>query len=113
MTQSTAPAPDRQHSGRLFFFVWAWLFVLSACSWLVAYFDISGGPRETLLLVFMIAKAVLIVAVFMRFAWERMALVFAILAPLLALVGFISALNFEASYTRFERDHYLGGTTQP
>jgi len=99
---------DRQHSGKLFFIVWAWLFALSAFSWLVAWFAISGIPRWSLILIFMVAKAVLIVAVFMRLAWERLALVFAIVAPLVALVAFISALNFEAAYIHSQRETWQG-----
>jgi cytochrome c oxidase subunit IV len=110
---ATARDEDRQHSGRLFFIVWAWLFALSAFSWLVAYFQISGFPRWSLLLVFMVAKAVLIVAVFMRLAWERLALVVAIAAPLLVLVAFMSALTFEASYIHAERTQYLGDKPSP
>ncbi|PPQ34860.1 Cytochrome c oxidase subunit IV [Rhodoblastus acidophilus] len=118
MTQTTPdlaarPEQDPQHSGRLFFIVWAWLFGLSALSWLVAYFGISGIPRWSLITVFMIAKAVLIVAVFMRLAWERLALVFAIVAPLLALIAFISALNFESAYIHSQRSNYQGGPTSP
>jgi cytochrome c oxidase subunit IV len=109
MTHATA-AVDRRHSGRLFFVVWAWLFALSFFSWLVAYFGIAGIPRWSLILVFMVAKAVLIVAVFMRLAWERLALVFAVIVPLLALVAFISALNFEASYIHSQRENYQGVT---
>mgnify|MGYP002054040541 CR=1 FL=1 len=61
--------------------VWAWLFVLSACSYLVDYFGIHGYLRWSLILLFMILKAGLIVAVFMHMAWERLALSYAILLP--------------------------------
>jgi len=108
---TNVPAPETveaQHGGRLFLAVWVWLFVLSACSWLVAYFGVVGYPRWTLLLVFMLAKAVLIVTVFMRLAWERAALIFAIVAPLVALIGLISILNFEATYTFAERMQFFG-----
>ena len=97
----------------MFFIVWAWLFALSAFSWLVAYFGIVGFPRWSLILVFMVAKAALILAVFMRLAWERLALVFAIVAPLIALVAFMSALNFESAYIHAERTQYLGGKAAP
>ena len=43
--------------------VWGWLFVLSTCSYLVDYFGLHGGLRWSLILLFMVLKAGLIVAV--------------------------------------------------
>ena len=54
--------------------VWGWLFVLSTCSYLVDYFGLHGYLRWSLILLFMVLKAGLIVAVFMHMAWERLAL---------------------------------------
>ena len=61
--------------------VWGLLFVLSTCSYLVDYFGLVGYLRWSLILIFMVLKAGLIVAVFMHMAWERLALLYAILVP--------------------------------
>ena len=56
-------------------------------SYLVDYFHFQGLLRWGLILIFMMLKAGLIVAVFMHMAWERLALIYAILLPPLALAG--------------------------
>jgi cytochrome c oxidase subunit IV len=72
-------AETQAHPIRLYLLVWGWLFVLSACSYLVDYFHLTGLLRWSLILLFMLVKAGLIVAVFMHMAWERLALIYAIL----------------------------------
>ena len=74
-------AEGQQHPIKLYLVVWGWLFVLSACSYLVDYFGLQGYLRWSLILLFMMLKAGLIVAVFMHMAWERLALAYAILLP--------------------------------
>ena len=69
-------------SAEAYLVVWGWLFVLSTCSYLVDYFGLQGELRWTLILIFMMLKAGLIVAVFMHMGWERLALVYAILLPM-------------------------------
>ena len=64
----------QQHPIKLYLVIWGWLFVLSTCSYLVDYFGIHGYLRWSLILLFMIVKAGLIVAIFMHMAWERLAL---------------------------------------
>ena len=71
----------QQHPIKLYLVVWGWLFVLSTFSYLVDYFHLQGYLRWTLILLFMMLKAGLIVAVFMHMAWERLALIYAILLP--------------------------------
>src|SRR6478736_5315977 len=71
----------QEHPIKLYLVVWAWLFILSTCSYLVDYFGLQGYLRWSLILIFMILKAGLIVAVFMHMAWERLALAYAILVP--------------------------------
>ncbi|HEX7961885.1 MAG TPA: cytochrome C oxidase subunit IV family protein, partial [Terriglobales bacterium] len=79
------------------------LFVLSACSYLVDYFGVHGYLRWSLILLFMVLKAGLIVAVFMHMAWERLALSYAILLPPLALLVFVAIMVFESDYTLLTR----------
>ena len=69
----------QQHPIKLYLVVWGWLFILSACSYMVDYVGIQGYLRWTLILIFMVLKAGLIVAVFMHMAWERLALAYAIM----------------------------------
>src|SRR5438477_13110511 len=93
----------QQHPIKLYLVVWGWLFVLSTGSYLVDYFGLHGHLRWSLILLFMILKAGLIVAVFMHMAWERLALMYAILVtPVLVLV-FVGIMAFESDYTHLIR----------
>lgn len=103
MAQAAAHTDTQQHPIRLYLVVWAWLFILSACSYLVDYFGLVGYLRWSLILIFMMLKAGLIVAVFMHMAWERLALTYAILVPPLALLVFVGIMVFESNYTLFTR----------
>ena len=75
------------------------MFVLSTLSYLVDYFHFEGYLRWTLILLFMVMKAGLIVAVFMHMAWERLALICAILLPPLCLLVLVGLMAAEADYT--------------
>lgn len=98
----------QQHPIKLYLVVWGWLFVLSTCSYLVDYFGIEGFLRWFLILLFMIVKAGLIVAIFMHMAWERLALMYAILAPPGAVLLFVAIMAFESDYTHFTRVTFFG-----
>ena len=77
----------QQHPLGIYFKIWGWLFVLSAASYAVDYFQLEGMLRWSLILIFMTLKAGLIVAVFMHMLWERLALLYAItVPPILVLV---------------------------
>jgi cytochrome c oxidase subunit 4 len=97
--KNVAHKEGQQHPIKLYLVVWGWLFVLSTCSYLVDYFGIEGFLRWFLILLFMIVKAGLIVAVFMHMAWERWALMYAILVPPGAVLLFVAIMAFESSYT--------------
>jgi cytochrome c oxidase subunit IV len=103
--QAPAAAGDhtQQHPIKLYLVVWAWLFVLSTCSYMVDYFQIQGYLRWSLILLFMFLKAGLIIAVFMHMAWERLALIYAILLPPAVVLVFLAIMIFEANYTLFTR----------
>ena len=96
-------ATGQQHPIGLYLKVWALLFVLSTFSYLVDYFHFHGLLRWTLIVVFMLLKAGLIVAVFMHMAWERLALVCAILVPPLCLLVLVGLMAAEADYTFLTR----------
>jgi cytochrome c oxidase subunit IV len=98
----------QQHPIKLYLVIWGWLFVLSTCSYLVDYFGIHGYLRWSLILLFMVVKAGLIVAVFMHMAWERLALMYAVLVPPGAVLLFVAIMVFEADYTHFTRVAFFG-----
>jgi cytochrome c oxidase subunit IV len=101
----------QQHPLKVYFAVWILLFVLSAFSYMVDYFDIHGYLRWFLIILFMMLKAGFIVAIFMHMAWERLALVLAILMPPLAVLVFMAILAFEGDYTFFSRlIHFVTGS---
>jgi cytochrome c oxidase subunit 4 len=100
---SITHAEGQQHPIKLYLVVWGWLFVLSACSYLVDYFGLEGYLRWSLILLFMMLKAGLIVAVFMHMAWERLALGYAILLPPLLLLVFVAIMVLESDYTLLTR----------
>ena len=105
--KTPAPAPaaahGQQHPIWLYLVVWTALFILSACSYLVDYFDFHGYLRWFLIVLFMMMKASLIVAIFMHMAWERLALVIAILLPPLAVLVLMAMMAVEADYTNLSR----------
>jgi cytochrome c oxidase subunit 4 len=107
MTQATAHA-EVQHPIKLYLIVWGWLFVLSTFSYLVDYFHLEGYLRWVLILLLMIAKAGLIVAVFMHMAWERLALICAILLPPLLVLVFLAIMVSESDYTLLTRVAFFG-----
>src|SRR5262245_55874757 len=102
-TATVAHAEGQQHPIKLYLVVWGWLFVLSTCSYLVDYFGLQGYLRWSLILLFMVLKAGLIVAVFMHMAWERLALIYAILVPPVLVLVFVTIMVFEADYTLLTR----------
>src|SRR5216683_5330831 len=112
---AVAPAPahakGQQHPIKLYLVVWAWLFVLSTCSYLVDYFGLHGSLRWSLILLFMVLKAGLIVAVFMHMAWERLALAYAILLPPVLVLVFVAIMVFESDYTHLIRLISFGSPT--
>ncbi|RZI39975.1 cytochrome C oxidase subunit IV [Herbaspirillum sp. HC18] len=93
----------QQHPVSLYLKIWGLLFVLSTMSYLVDYFHFQGYLRWFLIILFMLLKAGLIVAIFMHMAWERMALVYAILVPPLCLLVLVALMATEADYTLLTR----------
>jgi len=108
MAQQMAHKEGQQHPIALYLWVWGWLFVLSTCSYLVDYFGLQGTLRYSLILLFMVVKAGLIVGVFMHMAWERLALVYAILVPPGVVLLFVAIMAFESDYTHATRITFFG-----
>ena len=102
-----AHAKGQQHPISVYLWIWGLLFVLSTFSYLVDYFNLEGQLRWSLILLFMVLKAGLIVAVFMHMAWERLALIYAILVPPVLVLVFVALMTFESDYTLFTRELFF------
>jgi cytochrome c oxidase subunit IV len=110
LASGTTHTKGQQHPIKLYLVVWGWLFVLSTCSYLVDYFGLHGYLRWSLILLFMVLKAGLIVAVFMHMAWERLALAYAILLPPVLVLVFVAIMVFESDYTHLLRVMFFAPT---
>ena len=97
----------QEHPVSLYLKIWLLLFVLSGFSYMVDYLQLQGGLRWSLIILFMVLKAGLIICVFMHMMWERMALICAILLPPLCLGLFILIMAMESNYTFFSRLLYF------
>ena len=106
--QPATHSRHQQHPLKVYLVVWFWLFVLSACSYIVDYVGLQGYLRWSLILIFMMLKAGLIVAVFMHMAWERLALTYAIILPPIAVLVFTLIMAFESDYTLMTRTTFFG-----
>jgi cytochrome c oxidase subunit IV len=100
-------AHGQQHPLGIYFKIWGLLFVLSTASYLVDYFHFHGLLRWSLIVLFMLLKAGLIVAVFMHMLWERLALVYAIVVPPLLLVVLLGIGALEGGYTFVTRGTFF------
>ena len=98
-----AHVEGQQHPIGIYLQIWGWLFVLSTASYLVDYFNVEGYLRWSLILIFMLLKAGLIVAVFMHMLWERLALIYAILVPPLLVLVFVVIGALEGDHTFLTR----------
>ena len=93
----------QQHPLTIYLWIWLLLFVLSTFSYLVDYYHLEGMLRWSLIILFMLLKAGFIVAIFMHMAWERLALIYAILLPPLALLLLVGLMASEAGHTFVSR----------
>ena len=110
--QPASHAHGQQHPLGIYFKIWALLFVLSTASYLVDYFHFVGLLRWSLIVVFMLLKAGLIVSVFMHMLWERLALVYAILVPPLLLIVLLGIGALEADYTFLSRGLFFAPASE-
>ena len=101
-------AEGQQHPIGLYLKIWLLLFVLSAFSYMVDYIQLQGMLRWSLIIIFMLLKAGLIIAVFMHMVWERLALIYAILLPPLCLLVLIGLMAVEGNYTFLSRVVFFG-----
>ncbi|MGI9305129.1 MAG: cytochrome C oxidase subunit IV family protein [Gammaproteobacteria bacterium] len=98
----------QQHPISIYLWIWLLLFVFSIFSYLVDYMQFEGLLRWSLILIFMMLKAGFIVAIFMHMAWERLALMTAIIGPTLLLAALVVLMAIEGDYTFFTRGEFFG-----
>jgi cytochrome c oxidase subunit 4 len=94
----------QQHPISVYLWIWGLLFVLSGFSYMVDYMQFQGYLRWTLILTFMFLKAGLIISIFMHMAWERMALITAIILPPALLLFLIGMMAIEGNYIHYVRE---------
>ena len=99
---------EQQHPLGIYLWIWILLFVLSTLSYMVDYWQLQGYLRWGLILLFMMLKAGFIVAIFMHMAWERVALITAILLPPLVLLMLVALMAIEGDYTFLARILFFG-----
>lgn len=104
-----AETEGQQHPIAIYFWIWGLLFVFSAFSYATDFLP-DGYVRWGLILLFMLLKAGFIVAIFMHMAWERVALISAILGPPIVLLVLIGLMAVEGDYTLLTR---VGAFTPP
>jgi len=97
-----AQGEGQQHPLSIYFWIWGLLFLLSAFSYGTDFLP-DGYIRWGLILLFMFLKAGFIVAIFMHMAWERIALIYAIIGPPAVLLVLIGLMAVEGDYTELTR----------
>ena len=97
----------QQHPLKIYFSVWILLFVLSAFSYMVDWYQFEGYLRWGLIMLFMLLKAGFICAIFMHMFWERLPIIFAILCPCMAILVFVFIMWNESYYTLLIRRLYF------
>lgn len=101
---TVAPSAEgQQHPIGIYLKIWGLLFILSALSYMVDYLQFQGYLRWSLILLFMLLKAGLIIAIFMHMMWERLALIYAILVPPSVLLVLVALMALESDYTWLTR----------
>jgi cytochrome c oxidase subunit 4 len=102
----------QQHPLTIYFWIWGLLFAFSAGSYLTDFLD-HGFIRWGLILLFMFLKAGFIIAIFMHMAWERIALIYAILGPPVLLLFLIGFMAVEGDYTESTRIEFITAPPEP
>ncbi len=107
-----ATAEGQQHPLSIYFWIWGLLFLFSAFSYATDFLP-DGFVRTGLILLFMVLKAGFIIAIFMHMAWERHALIWAILGPPALLLFLIAILAWEGDYTVLTRLDFFSEPLAP
>jgi cytochrome c oxidase subunit 4 len=97
----------QQHPLAIYFWIWGLLFLFSAFSYGTDFIPKDGGLvyfRAGLIVLLMLLKAGFIVAIFMHMAWERIALISAIIGPPVLLLFLIGFMVYEGKFTEDMRE---------
>ncbi len=97
----------QQHPIGIYLKIWLLLFVFSAFSYAVDWYQLQGMLRWTLILIFMFLKAGFIIAIFMHLTWERLSLKYVLFLPLIAIVVLIALMAIEGDYTFITRNLFF------
>ena len=97
-----AQGEGQQHPLSIYFWIWGLLFLFSGFSYATDFLD-DSVIRWGLILLFMLLKAGFIVGIFMHMAWERLALISAIIGPPVLLLVLIAIVATEGDYTVLTR----------
>ena len=93
-----AAKEGQQHPIGIYLWIWGLLFVLSAFSYAVDWYQLQG---------FMLLKAGFICAIFMHMYWERLSIIYAILLPCIAILFLLVFMFAESGYTLWMRMVYF------
>ena len=107
-----AHVEGQQHPLKIYFWIWGLLFLFSGFSYATDFLP-DGYFRITLILLFMLLKAGFIVAIFMHMAWERVALICAIIGPPTVLLVLIGLMAIEGDYTVLTRLDFFSEPPAP
>jgi cytochrome c oxidase subunit IV len=99
----------QQHPLGIYFWVWGGLFVFSVCSYLVDLSPLEGFSKWSLIVLFMLLKAALIVTVFMHMVWERRSIALPVLLPTGVLLFLMLLMAIEGEYISVSRMTFFGG----
>ena len=102
-----ATKEGQQHPIGIYLWIWGLLFVLSAGSYAVDWYQLEGLLRWSLILLFMLLKAGFIVAIFMHMFLERLAIIYAVLLPCIAILFLLLFMVSESGYTLWMRMVYF------
>ena len=97
----------QQHPIGIYLWIWGLLFVLSAFSYAVDWYQLQGFLRWSLILIFMLLKAGFICAIFMHMYWERLPIIAAILFPCFSILVFLFIMWHESYWTLIVRKIYF------
>ena len=103
----------QQHPIGIYLKIWILLFVISAFSYMVDYFQLQGYLRWSLILIFMFLKAGFIIAIFMHVQWERLSLKYVLFVPLAAIAVLIALMAVEGDYTYLTRLEFFDRMLEP
>lgn len=99
----------QQHPLGTYFWVWGALFVLSVFSYLVDLSPLEGFAKWSLITLFMLLKAGLIVSIFMHMIWERSSIAIPVLLPTGVLLFLMLLMVLEGDYINAGRLTFFSG----